>query len=232
MAIKYALFDNHLTSDPNDKMAVVQDQESRTREDVINRMIGRGSTVTKAEALSVLEEFEAAVQEELEDGYSINTPLFKISPSIQGVFNSESDNFTPGEHLLKLNVTPGIRIGEIAPNIKVEKVDASKPKPNIVTCKDVATDTLNETLTPGGVGDLRGSRLKIDPADSNQGVFLIAADGTETRAEVYIRNKPSNLIFMIPAGLAAGEYSLEVRTVFRSTVQLRAGVFDLALQVI
>ena len=93
MAIKYALFPNHLTSDPDDYMAVVQDQTSKTKEDLIDEMIGRGSTVTKAEALSVLEEFEAAVEEALSEGHSINTPLFRIGASIQGVFEGESDGF-------------------------------------------------------------------------------------------------------------------------------------------
>ena len=38
MSIKYALFSNHLTSDPDDYMAVVQGQESKTKEDLIDTM--------------------------------------------------------------------------------------------------------------------------------------------------------------------------------------------------
>ncbi len=228
MPIQYALFPNHLTSDPDDYMAVVQNQSSRTKEDIIDVMIGRGSTVTKAEALSVLEEFEAAVEQALKDGHSINTPLFKIGASVQGVFY-ENDSFDRSKHYVRLNVTPGGRIGEIAPNIGVEKVEASSPQPNLASFKDVASDTTNETLTPGGVGELTGSRLKINPEEDEQGVFFIAEDGTETKASTLIRNKPSNLIFMIPTGMAAGAYRLEVRTVFQNGKTLRAGSLNSTL---
>lgn len=86
MALKFALFENHLTSDPGDHMAVVQDLRSKTQEDVIGLMIGRGSAVTKAEALSVNKEYAAAIFLFLKDGYAINTPIFNLSPSIKGVF--------------------------------------------------------------------------------------------------------------------------------------------------
>lgn len=231
MAIKYALFPNHLTS-ADDYMAIVQDQTSKDRNQIIDQMIGRGSTVTKAEALAVLEEFEAAVQDALSNGFSINTPLFKISPSIQGVFDSESEGFDRSKHYLKLNVTSGGRISQIATGLKVEKVAASSPVPNLSTFKDVTTGTINETLSPGGVGEVTGSRLKIDEADTLQGVFLIAADGTATRAITYVRNMPSNLIFMIPAGLVAGEYELEVRANAKNSKETRKGVLITPLTVV
>jgi hypothetical protein len=73
MALKFALFGNHLTSDPNDYMAVVQDLKNKTQEDVFNLMISRGSTVTRAEALSVFEEYGNAIGQLVKDGCSVNT---------------------------------------------------------------------------------------------------------------------------------------------------------------
>lgn len=61
MSLKFALFENHLTSDPSDYMAVVQYLQSKEQEDVFDLMINRGSTVTKAEALSVFEEYFLAI---------------------------------------------------------------------------------------------------------------------------------------------------------------------------
>ncbi|WP_109832459.1 DNA-binding domain-containing protein [Reichenbachiella versicolor] len=231
MPIKYALFQNHLTSDPDDYMAVVQDQDSKSKEEIIDDMISRGSTVTRAEALSVLEEFEASVERSLEDGFSINTPLFKISPSIQGVFY-ESDNFDRSQHYVRLNVTPGNRIGEIAGGIDVKKVNAVSPQPTLVSFKDVISGTSNETLTSGGVGEINGSLLKIDPSDAEQGVFMIATNGTATKADTIVRNKPSNVIFMIPGSLTAGEYRLEVRARLKGRKELKIGALSSPLQVL
>lgn len=223
MPIKYALFPNNLTSDPDDYMAVVQDQRTITIEDLIDEMIGRGSTVTKAEALSVLEEFEAAVERALKSGDSIITPLFRISASIKGVFLSETESFDRNKHYIRLNVLPGNRINEIAIGIEVEKIPATSPMPVLQNFKDIASDHFNETLTPGGVGEITGSLLKIDPEDEDQGIYFIASDGTESKVTTIIRNKPGNQIFMIPNGLVSGEYELEVRTILHHTKQVRKG---------
>lgn len=229
MPIKYALYPNHLTDDPDDHLAIVQDQNSRSIEDIIDIMINRGSTVTKADALSVIESYEAAIGEVLSNGDSVNTPLMHISASIQGVFEDEFDPFDSSRHYVRLNVNPGERISEIAGNASVERIEARRPEPLPQVFKDVSTDTTNESLTPGAVGELRGSRLKVDSTESDQGVFLIAADGTETRADTYIRNKPANLIFMIPDTLASGDYEVEVRAPVNDSSDIRTGQLDVIL---
>ena len=231
MSINYSLFENNLTSNPNDYTAVVQNQTSRSKEDIIEEMISRGSTVTKAEALSVLEEFEAAVERALIKGDSINMPLFRISASIQGVFNGDGESFDRSRHYVRLNVNPGSRIGEIAEGIKVEKIPATSPAPALRAFRDIESELLNEVLTPGGAGEISGSRLKLDPTDENQGVFFIGDDGTTIRANSVIRNKPSNLIFMIPSELRSGNYQLEVRMSPPRSKQLRTGQLDRLLVV-
>ncbi|RJE74718.1 DNA-binding domain-containing protein [Reichenbachiella sp. MSK19-1] len=229
MAINYSLYANHLTNS-EDYMAVVQNQKTKTLDELIDRMIGRGSTVTKAEALAVLEEYQASVQEALEEGYSISTPLLRISPSIQGVFTDPQDNFDRSRHILRLNVTSGSRISQISNVLKVEKVTAKAPQPTPVDFTDVKT-TSNETLSPGGVGVLTGSRLKVNQEDTQQGIFIIGADGTETRVTTYIRNMPSNLIFMIPDTLTAGIYQIDIRTIFQKSKTIRSGTLSTDLTV-
>jgi hypothetical protein len=51
MAISYALFENHLTSDPDDYAAQVKIAGSAGLEVIAQRMIDQGSTVTKAETV-------------------------------------------------------------------------------------------------------------------------------------------------------------------------------------
>ncbi|MGS2739625.1 DNA-binding domain-containing protein [Sinomicrobium sp. M5D2P17] len=229
MPVRYALFPNQLTEDPNDYMAVVQNQVSRTIEDIINIMIGRGSTVTKAEALSVIEEYEAAIAQILANGDNVSTPIFRISASVPGVFTSIDDRFDRSRHHVRLNIHPGPRIGQIAEELPVEKVPATERQPILQRFKDVASDTINETLTPGAVGELFGSLLKIDPEDAEQGIFLIAADGTATKAETLVRNKPANLIFMIPDTLESGEYIIEVRNKPGNISEIRSGSLNMTL---
>ncbi|MTI33258.1 DNA-binding domain-containing protein [Xanthovirga aplysinae] len=221
MALKFALVDNHLTPDPDDYMAQVQGMESKTQEDIINLMISRGSTVTKAEAMSVLEEYALAVEQILKAGEGVNTELFKINPAISGVFEEE-ESFDRNRHQVKLNVSAGSRLKKLTQEISVEKVEATKPAPFLSSFTDVATNSKNEHLSPGLVGHIRGRRLKIDISNPQEGVFLVAEEGTEYPASALVRNMPSEIIFMIPGELPAGEYNLEVRSNMRSS-ELRTG---------
>lgn len=231
MALKFALFENHLTSDPNDYMAVVQDLQSKSQEDVIDLMIGRGSTVTKAEALSVLEEYATAIVQLLKDGYSINTPIFNLSPSIKGVFIGADQSFTPTLHSVKINISPGIRLREVAPMVSVEKVKGASPQPTPEYLDDLGSGTRNEQLTVGNIAQLKGSRLKFDETDPIQGIFLIDASRGETQVKTIARNKPAQVDFLVPP-LAPGDYQLEIRAVIYKGKELKKGSLPVSLTVV
>jgi hypothetical protein len=230
MPIKYALYPNNLTGRPNDYRAIVQNQNSCSREDLINDMINNGSTVTKADALSVLEDYQATIRRRLEDGDSINDPLFQIRAYFSGVFKGLRDEYDHPRHSLDLKAFPGAYLKEIAENLTVEKVRGSTPRPEPQVLKDLGSDTTNKIITPGGAADLKGRQLKIDIEDPEQGLFLIS-EGTETRIETLVRNKPSNLIFMIPDTLQSGEYELEVRSLIRNSNDPRTGYLHSILTV-
>ena len=228
MAIKYALYPNHLTEDPHDHMALVQDQRTRTLDDIVERMVKRGSTVTKADILSVLEDFQQTIVELVVDGDSINTDLFRITASISGVFANAKDSFDSSRHQINLNVYAGWLIQQIISRLTVEQVEAVTPRPSLKILRDITTGSINESLTPGGPAELDGDRLKFDPEDPGQGIFLIS-NGTETRAETIIRNMPGNLIFMVPDDIVAGEYQIEVRAAARDSDNIRKGSLDATL---
>ncbi len=231
MPLKYALFENHLTSDPNDYMAVVQELQSKSQNDIIDLMIGRGSTVTKAEALSVMEEYASAIEQLLKDGYAINTPLFNLSPSVKGIFGSADEPFNPNTHRVQINISTGTRLRSIGSSVVTERIKGSSPRPDPEYLYDLGSDSRNESLTPGNIAQIRGSRLKFEESDPQQGIFLIAADGTETRVNTVSRNKPAQLDFLVP-NLNAGEYRLEVRAILYKGKELRKGAVSLLLTVV
>jgi hypothetical protein len=221
--IKYSLFENHLTPDPDDQLAVVQPISTKSMEDVVDQMISRGSTVTKAEALSVMEEFALALMQLVKDGHNVITPLFNVAVSIRGTFVNASDAFDVARHTVKIRILPGRRLKDVADKVKVEKVQATKPLPILQSFRDVTSKTESDILTPGGVGHILGSALKFAAADATQGVFFTALNGTVTKVEVVADATPSKIIFVIPATLVAGEYSLSVRTLLLNTKDIREG---------
>jgi hypothetical protein len=214
MPLLYSLIENPMTPDPNDRMAITQVNESFTLDDVIDQMISRGSTVTKAEALSVYEEFSLAIEQLIRNGNSISTPLFTIMPRVVGVFNSDDDSFDSSRHQVKLRINPGMRLREMATKIPVEKIVTERPQPVLVPFHDNAAGSQDETVTPGGGARITGALLKFDEADVQQGIFFVnvaTAEVIRVSGEL-LRNKPGELIFVVPA-LLAGTYKIEVRAI-------------------
>ena len=99
----------------------------------------------------------------------------------------------------------------------------------MVCLQSISNQQILNPLTPGGMGQLVGHRLKFDPADPNQGIFFVAPAG-EARVQVVARNKPGELIFMVPA-LPAADYTLEVRATVHSSEDVRTGALEATLTV-
>ena len=81
---------------------------------------------------------------------------------------------------------------------------------------------------------LSGSRLKFDPAEADEGIYFVSTVAGETKVTTVQKNKPSQLVFLVPA-LAAGTYHLEVRARMGSGTsarELRIGRLDSTLTAI
>lgn len=232
MPIPYSLVDNKLTTDPNDFRAQVEHNRSVTIEDLIRTISRPGSTVTVAEGLAFWEELSQAIMQQLDNGNRINSDLFQLSLGITGVFNSAADTFDPTRHHVRIRIKPGIRLRKMEPDIKAARVQATQALPEPERLEDFSSDTVNDKLTPGGTARLTGARLKFDPADTDAGIFLRKSTGAVTRVQRLMTNKPKELLFIVPAGLAAGNYQLLVRSRYKDTADLKEGALAATLTVV
>ncbi len=214
--VAYFLVDNKMTSDPDDRRAQTVTQGSKDDDALIEYMIARGSTVTKAEALATLYEYGDAVGFFLKEGYSINSRLLKAGPSICGVFINDEDNFDDSRHKLKIKTLPGVHFKDVSRQIKLAKIASSETLPQPKYLLDVTTDTKNNKLTPGGVIKLTGKHMKLDLSLPTQGVFL-HSEGKATRVDTFVTNRPSELVMVLPKPLTKGPYQLEVRSMINGS---------------
>ncbi len=225
MTIQFVLMENHLTSDPSDYMARVISTGTAEFEDLVNDIIKGGSTVTRPDILAVLDAYHRAITSRLREGFRVLTPVTNFSVTIQGRFEGISDSFDPSRHLIQPNCTPSatLRRSFQDGSVSVTKQETSRADPNPEEFYDFTSESKNGVVTPGGPARLIGHRLKFDPSDSRQGIFFIAADGSETRVAMMMRNKPAELMFMIPSPLASGDYTIEVRTITTKDDKVRQG---------
>ncbi len=221
--IVYVLLENHLTADPDDYMALIQPSGTITQDDIIEHIIQQGSTVTRADILSVIEDYTTAVIYLVLDGKNVNTPLANFSVGIKGVFDGKDDAFDSSRHQLRGTVSAGKRYRKEVPSKgRTSKGEARVRMPNPEVYNDFNSGERDSVLTSGGMGELTGHRLKFDQADVNQGIFFVAEDNSAARVEIVGRNKPGDLMFTVPV-LASGDYRVEVRAIMPGGVQVRTG---------
>ena len=228
--LKYCLRENLLTPDENDYMAQTADVRSFSLDEIIDLMMEKGSTLTKADTKAALQVYGEVVSAIIKDGSAVNTPLMNTSMSISGVFDGANDSFDKKRHTVNLNITAGTLLRDAVTKVKCEKTEGTSTDPYITEVTDIVTGTVNTTLTKGGVVQLVGSRLKFDAKDTAQGIFFVPETGEAVRAAVIAENKPARLMAIIPADLAAGTYYVEVRTKIIGSSQksktLKTGRFD------
>ena len=210
--LKYSLRENLLTPAPDDYMAQATDVRSYTLDEIIDLMMEKGTTLTRADVAATLQVYGEVVSAIIKDGSAVNTPLMNTSMSISGVFNGANDAFDKKRHTVNLNITAGTLLRDAVTKVKCEKTEGASTDPYITEVTDIVTGTANTTLTKGGVVQLVGARLKFDAKDAAQGIFFVPETGEAVRAAVIAENKPARLMAIIPADLAAGTYYIEVRS--------------------
>lgn len=234
MPINYALFENNLTSDPNDYAAQVQTTASADLDAIVKRIIQQGSTSTEADIAAVLEDAIKACEGILLEGNRVNFGgLCELFPRLTGVFNGITDSFDSTRHRIDVGANPGSRIRKtVRDNAQAVKVESVKPAPAPLEYSDLGSGEINGTITPGNIGTINGNRLKFDPAQADEGIFFSpTGGGAATKADIVQKNKPSQLVFLVPAGLAAGDYRLIVTARMSNGTELRTGILDATLTV-
>ena len=210
--LKYSLRENLLTPAPDDYMAQMADVRSYTLDEIIDLMMEKGTTLTRADVAATLQVYGEVVSAIIKDGSAVNTPLMNTSMSISGVFDGANDSFDKKRHTVNLNITAGTLLRDAVTKVKCEKTEGTSTDPYITEVTDVVSGKVNEVLSKGGVVQLVGSRLKFDAKDAAQGIFFVPETGEAVRAAVIAENNPARLMAIIPADLAAGTYYIEVRS--------------------
>ena len=233
MPLKYALLENLLTDRPDDYKAQTQATVRHDLESILEQMTQKGSTVTKTDALAVLNAFFEVIARITAAGGAIHTELLRTRLSVSGVFEGAADRFDPSRHRIHLHLHAGSLLQAATRQLGVEKVALAPIVPHILEVKDAASGAVNQTLTSGGVVEISGSRLKIVGDAPHNGVYFVGEDGAAQKAPHLIVNRPTRLIAMTPA-LPAGRYTLQVTTQYSTKGPVKAprqGVFPQMLTV-
>ena len=150
--LKYCLRENLLTPAPDDYMAQAADVRSYTLDEIIDLMMEKGTTLTRADVAATLQVYGEVVSAIIKDGSAVNTPLMNTSMSISGVFDGANDSFDKKRHTVNLNITAGTLLRDAAAKVKCEKTEGASTDPYITEVTDVVSGKVNEILTQLEIG--------------------------------------------------------------------------------
>ena len=218
--LEYSLVENMLTERPDDYSAQIHPAGSLNEEDIIDRMLSKGTLATRTDIVAISNLFVETVAEAVGMGYNVVHPLFNIFFFMSGVFDNLLDTYDGNRHKVNVNLSKGVKLRETEKKVKVQKTNSPSPQPQIQEVKDSITGVVNETLTAQGVVEVRGYNLKIEGDNPSCGLWFVHENGEETKATIIIENKPSKIFAMIPA-LADGTYQIKIVTQFSGSNLLK-----------
>jgi hypothetical protein len=218
--IRAKLYPNYLSTVDGAYIARTDDETSLTIEQVCAALKNRGGGTGTYEdyvehAGQVLDE----AMYQICDGFSVNFGgYFTIHPRIGGVWKSPTDPWDRTKHPIRFGFHALKRLRDIVPKIEVLIEGVHDGSGFIAEFTDVSTESVNETLSPGGIFVLEGHKIKIAGTHQDCGVWFVEDANPANREKVtghLAENMPTKVIGTIP-NLAPAGWLVEVVTQFAS----------------
>lgn len=210
-------------------------------EEMIDRMSGAGTTLSRADLAAALALLEDTVAQVLAEGGHVNLPFCRLRPTIRGKFAGLQERFDPSRHEVTVVASAGAAVKRRLRGTPVQRSQAERgvdrPRPGVFLGH--GEDGPTGDLTPGGFGEVRGRRLKFDPEGEGEGVFFLrllpegglAGVPPVSAGRMAVRTE-QRLLFQVPV-LEPGAYRCVVRRRFgRQGTLLREGTLQQVLTVV
>ena len=207
--------DNPLTERKDDSYGRVVNIASVDVETLIARAIANGFNGNAASMSATIAAVETEAVKAVVRGEIVNYGIGFVALDVEGAFIGDNPSLNPSVNRLVARITPSKKLRETLKATPVRIRGKASDSSAINSVTDVATGKVNERLTPGGMANLHGARIKIVGEAAGVGLWLTNQDTQEAVAVPSTAigvNDPSKISFVVPATLAAGNYLLSVVT--------------------
>lgn len=171
----------------------------------------------------------------------VKTGTAMFTPAIEGLFLGKTGTVDPAKNKCTVNIIPTAAMRSELDKVTMEFSGTVKESggARIGLVKDVTTGKTDGTITPGGMIDVTGSKIRCINADGTDIGSLTLLKSTDrsvaTSITLFGINDPSRLMFTLPANLEAGTYELTLETYFSTNStqlkQPRTQVYSIPLVV-
>jgi nucleoid DNA-binding protein len=235
MSVEYRTVPNALTSPPSYSCRVVP-KSTLGYEEVSNQINIKNPTIPAQTAWTVLESLREVVKEQLADGNTVNLANFiSFVVSLPVRLATANDPLPANPASVRMKTSVSFR-DEVNIAATYSRLPAEVKSPTINSAYDAIT-RIDGFIREGYGFRMTGSNLGFDPADAEQGVFLLSPAGNYIPQPNVALNDPSSTIIIpvldtqaAPGGSAAVENLIEVRSKYTTNGQLRTGAYSKKLR--
>ena len=216
--IKYTLnvqsVDNPLTKEEGDKRFILVSNGTADFDRVISEIMAVNPGLERETVEAVIKLEHRIIQRLTLSGMRVSNGLFSAVASPKGRAGASWD---PEVNQLNITIAQGADWREAIRQTTVNVLGEKAEVMYVSGTTDAATRATDRTATPGYPFTVEGNYLKL------AGITLVSEDGTETHIDpaMVAVNEPKKLVFIIPAGLAEGTYTLRIATQYSSSGVLR-----------
>ena len=224
-----------------DYIAKVKTLKSLTIEGIANAIAAERTEYRPETIVNICNLVDEKIRQLVCQGNTVVTGSALYSPSITGLLIGTTGAINPDINKCIVNVAPSAamraEVAKVTPEFSGNVKNLGGARISLV--KDVTTGLTDGTITPGGMLDITGSKIKCVNADgTGTGTLKLIKESTQAVAATITTfgiNDPSRLMFTLPTPLADGTYRLELETWFSNSTTLlkepRTLVYPLPLTV-
>lgn len=207
------LADNSLTTDPKDRILVLDPAGEAGLEEIYKEMLAEDTGLRQETLTHVVTLFQRMVARFLMNGYNVNTGLYHAVPRFTGLI--ENGVWNPEKN--------GIYVSFIQDKVIREEITKTEivikgEKADVMYISGVENRSNNMTdgsMTPGRNFAIFGAYLRVMGDNETVGVTFrnIEADKVvKLGNDMFSTNDPSKIIFIVPTELTDGTYEVTITT--------------------
>lgn len=217
--IDVKLQDNTVTvNNSDDKIFVVQSQGTADIERLIDEIKEINPGLEQETIRMILALCNRAVVKLIFSGYRLNTGLFILELFCKGVTYDKA--WHPDVNSLQIRLRPIKELREALNNTTINIVGESTSAMSVTGAESALG--VGYRVKAGRAFTLYGKNIKVVGDEPSVGITLTNSENVVTKieADLIVQNSPKKLIFLIPEGMAEGEYELKIVTQYSSSSRL------------
>lgn len=217
--IDVKLQDNTVTvNNSDDKIFVVQSQGTADIERLIDEIKEINPGLEQETIRMILALCNRAVVKLIFSGYRLNTGLFILELFCKGVTYDKA--WHPDVNSLQIRLRPIKELREALNNTTINIVGESTSAMSVTGAESALG--VGYRVKAGRAFTLYGKNIKVVGDEPSVGIMLTNSENVVTKieADLIVQNSPKKLIFLIPEGMAEGEYELKIVTQYSSSSRL------------